>query len=62
MKRIIRQGPSPSDPIQELRDEISSLRSDLAVIETTMGANHDWVKGALQEILQELQSKSDRDC
>jgi hypothetical protein len=61
MSKIIRQGPPPPDPLEELRDEISSLRSDVAVLETTISENHRWVKDTLQEILREMEMKSDRD-
>jgi hypothetical protein len=61
MSKIIRQGPSEPDPLEGLRDEVSSLRDELSTLQETIRTNHEWLKSAVREILQELESKSDRD-
>ena len=61
MNRIISHGPPQPDPLDDLRDEVESLRGELSTLQDTINTNHEWLKGAIQEILQELQSKSDRD-
>jgi len=60
MSKIIQQGPSEPDPINELRDEVDTLRSEFSGLKETIRADHEWFKRALREILQELQMKSDR--
>ena len=61
MSRIVRQGRPEPDPIEELKDDIDSLRGEVATLQGTIDADRKWIKDALTEILQELQMKSDRD-
>jgi hypothetical protein len=61
MSRIIPHGPTPPDPLEELRDEVESLRGELGTLQDTITKDNEWIKSALQEILLELQSESDRD-
>jgi hypothetical protein len=61
MSKIIRQGPPEPDPIGELKDDIDSLRGEVATLQSTIDADRQWIKDALSEILRELQMKSDRD-
>jgi len=60
MSKIIPHAPEP-DPLDDLRDEVESIRSELATLQETIRVNHEWLKSAVREILQELESKSDRD-
>jgi hypothetical protein len=61
MSRIVRQGPPEPDPIEEVKDEVESLRGELAMLQGTIQRDHQWFKDALKDILHELQMKSDRD-
>ena len=57
----IRRDPEQTDPMDEVRDEINSLRDELASLAETVRVNHESSMAALQEILRELEMKSDRD-
>ena len=59
--RMIGHGPTPPDPLEDIRDEVESLRGELATLQDTINANHEKIKSLLQDILQELENKSDRD-
>jgi hypothetical protein len=60
MNRLITHGPPQPDPLEELRDEVETLRGELSTLQDTITANHEWLKDAVIGILQELESKSDR--
>jgi hypothetical protein len=61
MAKVIQGGPLLSDPLGELRDAVDTMRDELSDLQTSIKADHEWIKGALKEILQELESKSDSD-
>jgi hypothetical protein len=58
---FIHRGSAPSDPLSELRDEVDSIRGELATLQDTIKTNHEAVMSALGDILRELESKPDRD-
>lgn len=57
MKKPIRQGPREPDPIDELRDEVGSLRSAVKKLAQTVRKDHKWFKRMLKEILLQVELK-----
>ena len=61
MSHFSRQGPPLPDPLDELRSEVESLSGEISTLANTIREDHQWIKDALKEILENLEMKSDRD-
>jgi hypothetical protein len=57
MPKLHRQGPPEPDPLEDLRDEVASLKSEVVALHSTVADDLKEIKSSLGDILRVLESK-----